>query len=52
MPHMSPIMWAFIMFMTFNMMMIMMTMIYFSNLPLMPKSEKDYKKMFYFNWLW
>nr|YP_010022223.1 ATP synthase F0 subunit 8 [Fistulobalanus albicostatus]QOL12326.1 ATP synthase F0 subunit 8 [Fistulobalanus albicostatus] len=52
MPHMAPIMWALIMLMTFSMILILLSMVYFSASPLTPKSEKTSKKMFFFNWLW
>nr|YP_009050179.1 ATP synthase F0 subunit 8 [Megabalanus ajax]AGZ19740.1 ATP synthase F0 subunit 8 [Megabalanus ajax] len=52
MPHMAPIMWALIMFMTFNMILIMLTMIYFNNSPIAPESKKVTKKLFSSNWLW
>nr|YP_010701543.1 ATP synthase F0 subunit 8 [Amphibalanus reticulatus]WCJ53091.1 ATP synthase F0 subunit 8 [Amphibalanus reticulatus] len=52
MPHMAPIMWALIMFMTFSMILVLLTMIYFGNSPNTPQSEKITKKMFYSNWLW
>nr|QXU60439.1 ATP synthase F0 subunit 8 [Acasta sulcata] len=52
MPHMAPIMWALIMFMTFLMILTLLTMIYFGNSPIIPESSKVYKKTFSSNWLW
>nr|YP_009024519.1 ATP synthase F0 subunit 8 [Nobia grandis]AHB38945.1 ATP synthase F0 subunit 8 [Nobia grandis] len=52
MPHMSPILWALIMFMTFSMIMILLAMIYFSNSPVTPESKKISKENFSSNWMW
>nr|YP_009340959.1 ATP synthase F0 subunit 8 [Epopella plicata]AIT51826.1 ATP synthase F0 subunit 8 [Epopella plicata] len=52
MPHMSPIMWALIMFMTFSLMLILLSMIYFGNSPSTPESLKEFKKNFSANWMW
>nr|YP_009471511.1 ATP synthase F0 subunit 8 [Tesseropora rosea]AVH80308.1 ATP synthase F0 subunit 8 [Tesseropora rosea] len=52
MPHMSPIMWALIMFMTFSLLLVLLSMIYFGNSPLTPSYKKEYKKNFYTIWLW
>nr|YP_010944277.1 ATP synthase F0 subunit 8 [Perforatus perforatus]WLW42153.1 ATP synthase F0 subunit 8 [Perforatus perforatus] len=52
MPHMAPIMWALIMFMTFLMILILLTMIYFGNSPITPESKKVSKKFFSTNWSW
>nr|WID84308.1 ATP synthase subunit 8 [Striatobalanus amaryllis] len=52
MPHMAPIMWALIMFMTFSLIIILLTMIYFSKSPTSPESQKTYKKSFSSNWMW
>nr|YP_009227878.1 ATP synthase F0 subunit 8 [Armatobalanus allium]AII19525.1 ATP synthase F0 subunit 8 [Armatobalanus allium] len=52
MPHMSPIMWALIMFLSFSMIIILLTMIYFSSSPITPESQKASKKIFSSNWMW
>nr|QTF87976.1 ATP synthase F0 subunit 8 [Balanus trigonus] len=52
MPHMAPIMWALIMFMTFSMILILLSMTYFGNSPLTPESKKISKKSISSNWLW
>nr|YP_009676396.1 ATP synthase F0 subunit 8 [Chthamalus challengeri]QDE13328.1 ATP synthase F0 subunit 8 [Chthamalus challengeri] len=52
MPHMSPIMWAFIMIMTFSCLLILLSMIYFNNSPLIPDSDKMFKESLSKKWLW
>nr|YP_010132847.1 ATP synthase F0 subunit 8 [Balanus trigonus]QWC93322.1 ATP synthase F0 subunit 8 [Balanus trigonus] len=52
MPHMAPIMWAVIMFMTFTLILVLLTMIYFGNSPITPESKKISKESFSSNWLW
>nr|AZQ05992.1 ATP synthase F0 subunit 8 [Catomerus polymerus] len=52
MPHMSPIMWAMIMFMSFSLMLILMALIFFNSSPLIPDSEKTFKESFSSKWLW
>ncbi|YP_009047705.1 ATP synthase F0 subunit 8 (mitochondrion) [Amphibalanus amphitrite] len=52
MPHMSPIFWALIMVMTFSMILILLSMIYFSNSPSTPDSSKITKSSVSFNWMW
>nr|YP_009227709.1 ATP synthase F0 subunit 8 [Tetraclita serrata]AHX97879.1 ATP synthase F0 subunit 8 [Tetraclita serrata] len=52
MPHMSPIMWALIMFMTFSLMLVLLSMIYFGNSPLTPDSQKEHKEKISSTWMW
>nr|YP_008758255.1 ATP synthase F0 subunit 8 [Notochthamalus scabrosus]AGX31629.1 ATP synthase F0 subunit 8 [Notochthamalus scabrosus] len=52
MPHMAPIMWAAIMIMTFSLMIILMSMIYFNSNPLTPESEKVLKESLDNKWMW
>nr|YP_009227904.1 ATP synthase F0 subunit 8 [Chelonibia testudinaria]AII19551.1 ATP synthase F0 subunit 8 [Chelonibia testudinaria] len=52
MPHMAPIMWAFIMVMTFSSMLVLLSMIYFMNSPISPESEISQQKKFSSIWLW
>nr|QLM02024.1 ATP synthase subunit 8 [Capitulum mitella]QYF07878.1 ATP synthase F0 subunit 8 [Capitulum mitella]UZN44113.1 ATP synthase F0 subunit 8 [Capitulum mitella] len=52
MPHMAPIMWAFIMIITFVLILIMTSMLFFNNSPLTPSSlpvSKESSKMI---WSW
>nr|AII19577.1 ATP synthase F0 subunit 8 [Savignium sp. BKKC-2014] len=52
MPHMSPIMWALIMFMTFSLILILLSMIYFSSSPTIPEYEKTTMMKNFYNWSW
>nr|YP_010142224.1 ATP synthase F0 subunit 8 [Chthamalus malayensis]QQK92482.1 ATP synthase F0 subunit 8 [Chthamalus malayensis] len=52
MPHMSPIMWALIMIMTFSCLLILLSMIYFNNSPNVPDSSKFTKEILKKKWLW
>nr|YP_009537171.1 ATP synthase F0 subunit 8 [Semibalanus balanoides]AYJ83651.1 ATP synthase F0 subunit 8 [Semibalanus balanoides]AYJ83664.1 ATP synthase F0 subunit 8 [Semibalanus balanoides]AYJ83677.1 ATP synthase F0 subunit 8 [Semibalanus balanoides]QNS22929.1 ATP synthase F0 subunit 8 [Semibalanus balanoides] len=52
MPHMAPIMWALIMLMTFSMILILLSMIYFTSSPLTPDSQKVSKKIYSSSWAW
>nr|AII19564.1 ATP synthase F0 subunit 8 [Octomeris sp. BKKC-2014] len=52
MPHMSPIMWAMIMIMTFSLMIILLSMIYFNSTPITPDSKKLMKESVMNKWLW
>nr|YP_010577107.1 ATP synthase F0 subunit 8 [Megabalanus coccopoma]UZN92553.1 ATP synthase F0 subunit 8 [Megabalanus coccopoma] len=52
MPHMAPIMWALIMFMTFSMILIMLTMIYFGSSPVTPEWKKIAKQSYSSSWPW
>ena len=51
-PHIAPIIWALIIFITFSIILILLTMIYFGNSPMTPSSLKISKKSFSSNWLW
>nr|YP_009471697.1 ATP synthase F0 subunit 8 [Altiverruca navicula]AVI15459.1 ATP synthase F0 subunit 8 [Altiverruca navicula] len=52
MPHMSPIMWTLIMIMTFLMIILTMTMIYFNITLHSPFTFKVKKDLKFFNWKW
>nr|YP_009473481.1 ATP synthase F0 subunit 8 [Tetraclita rufotincta]AVI57965.1 ATP synthase F0 subunit 8 [Tetraclita rufotincta] len=52
MPHMSPIMWALIMVMTFSLMLVLLSMMYFGNSPTSPESQKEHQSKISSNWLW
>nr|YP_009128941.1 ATP synthase F0 subunit 8 [Chthamalus antennatus]AJT48115.1 ATP synthase F0 subunit 8 [Chthamalus antennatus] len=52
MPHMSPIMWSVIMLMTFSCILILLSMIYFNNSPIIPESSKLEKDSNSKNWMW
>nr|YP_026017.1 ATP synthase F0 subunit 8 [Pollicipes polymerus]AAS00858.1 ATP synthase F0 subunit 8 [Pollicipes polymerus] len=52
MPHMSPMLWALILILTFTSIMVLMSMLYFSTQPLVPASEKLSKEFYSTNWMW
>ena len=51
-PHIAPIIWALIMFLSFLIILILISIIYFGTSPLTPESKKITKRSFYSNWLW
>nr|YP_010490438.1 ATP synthase F0 subunit 8 [Gibbosaverruca weijiai]UWM12924.1 ATP synthase F0 subunit 8 [Gibbosaverruca weijiai] len=52
MPHMSPILWTFIMIMSLFMILLMMNMIYFNISLYSPKILKLKKELTLLNWKW